>query len=107
MQKIKKIDSSVLKKSKIPKIWVFDVPQIPRLLFLNSDTWASCCRLLVSIAMKKIKKTYSTVSKKMSKCQYFDIQSPANPWTVLFEAVHLGQMLHSVALYHHAKRQKK
>ena len=54
----------------------------------------------------KTQKKYSCISKKMTKNPIFGHLIPANPWIILIETVHLGQMLHSDGLYDRAKYQK-
>ena len=60
--------------------------------------------MLDSIIMQKIKKIYGSISEKMSKPQIFLHLTHANPWINIFETGHIGQMLNSVGLYHHAKK---
>ena len=54
----------------------------------------------------KTQKKYSCISKKMTKKPIFWHLIPANPWIILIETVHLGQMLHSDGLYDRAKYKK-
>ena len=51
-----------------------------------------------------MQKIHSSVSEKISKKTIFDTQFPANQWITFLENGHLGQMLYSVGLYHHANK---
>ena len=67
------------------------------MIFLKPNIWSRYCTVLAFILMQQMKKMYYRVPEKMSKIQFFTLNTQLIP-RFLFQNGHLGHMLHSIGL---------